>query len=63
MLQKQSGLNEDKIYEMVQDELKQMEQTINDNTMRTTKLLVKYIKKASQETMQRIGELEEEINQ
>lgn len=61
MLQKQGGFDEEMVYELVQDELKQMEQTINDNNLRTAKLLIKYINKTSQETIQRIGELEEEI--
>lgn len=61
MLQKQSGFDEEMVYELVQDELKQMEKTINDNNLRTAKLLIKYINKTSQETIQRIEELEEEI--
>lgn len=59
----QSGANEEKMYELLQSEIRQAEQTINDNTMRTAKLLVKYINKASLETIQKVEELEKEIHQ
>ncbi|MDO4165778.1 MAG: hypothetical protein Q4D32_00060 [Eubacteriales bacterium] len=52
---------EDKMVELVQDEMKQMEEAINDTTMRTAKLLVKYTNKTSKETMQKLEELEQEI--
>ncbi len=52
---------EDKMLELAQDEMKRMEEAINDTTMRTAKLLVKYTNKTSQETMQKLEELEREI--
>lgn len=59
----QSGTNDEKTYVLLQDEMKQTEQAINDNTMRMAKLLIKYINKASLETIQKVEELEKEIHQ
>lgn len=52
---------EDKIYELLQSETGKMEQSVNDNTMHMAKLLVKYINKASQDTIQRISTLEQRV--
>lgn len=52
---------EDKIYELLQSETGKMEQSLNDNTMHMAKLLVKYINKASKDTIQRISTLEQRI--
>lgn len=52
---------EDKIYELLQSETGKMEQSVNDNTMHMAKLLVKYINKASKDTIQRISTLEQRM--
>lgn len=52
---------EEKVYELLQSEAGRVEQSANDTTMRTAKLLVKYINKASQDTIQRIHTLEQRM--
>lgn len=52
---------EDKMCELVQDEMKQMEEAINDTTMRTAKILIQYNNKTSKETMQKLAELEKKV--